>query len=123
MNAFRPPPLPGRRPEVAGVPESTLARAMARALDREHPPARMTAAQAADFLGFERDDLALLAREGLLRPLGRPGANAVKYYAAVEVAALWNDRTSLDRATQLLYERNRSKADAQRDRAGGSSLN
>ncbi len=95
---------------LAGMTEATMAQALLRALDREHPPARMTAAQAADFLGFEKDDLALLAREGLLQPLGRPGANAVKYYAAVEVAALWNDRERLDRATQLLYERNRAKA-------------
>ena len=95
-----------------GVPDGTMAQALLRALDREHPPARMTAAQAADFLGFEKDDLALLAREGLLPPLGRPGPNAVKYYAAVEVAALWQDRARLDRATQLLYERNRAKAGA-----------
>lgn len=101
---------------MPGVPEEVLARAMARALDREHPPARMTAAQAADFLGFEKDDLAVLAREALLVPLGGPGPNAVKYYAAVEVAALWHDRNRLDRATQLLYRRNRSKVEAQRER-------
>jgi hypothetical protein len=93
-----------------------------RALDREHPPARMTATQAADCLGFEKDDLALLAREGLLKPLGRPAANATKYYAATDVTGLWNDRKRLDRATDLLYERNRSKVELQRTRGlpGGS---
>jgi hypothetical protein len=116
MNLAKVHPMLGCVTDVQGVREGTIANAINRALDREHPPARMTAAQAADFLGFEKDDLALFAREELLRPLGRPVANATKYYAAVEVVAFWKDRERLDRATQLIYERNRSKVEAQRDR-------
>jgi hypothetical protein len=67
--------------------------------------------------GFEKDDLALLARAGLLAPLGNPTANAVKYYATVDVAAFSEDRDRLDQATAIIYSRNRSKFAAQQLRA------
>ena len=71
----------------------------------------------ADLLGFEKDDLALLARAGLLVPLGNPTANAVKYYATVDVAAFSEDRDRLDQATAIIYARNRSKFAAQQLRS------
>ena len=90
---------------------------MKRALDRERPPARLNGEQTADLLGFEKDDLALLARAGLLVPLGNPTTNAVKYYATVDVAALSEDRDRLDYATAIIYARNRSKVEAQKIRS------
>jgi hypothetical protein len=81
-----------------------------RRLDRECPPARIKAEVAADFLGFHTDDLAILARHEILVPLGNPAPNAVKYYATTDVAALSENRDLLDKATQLIYERNRQKA-------------
>lgn len=78
-------------------------------LDRERPPARIRAEVAADLLGFQPDDMAVLAKAGLLSPLGNPSANAIKYYATVEVAELSEDRNRLDKATELIYERNRQK--------------
>ena len=94
-----------------------IAEVMKRALDRERPPARVNGEQTADLLGFEKDDLALLARAGLLVPLGNPTANAVKYYATVDVAAFSEDRDRLDQATAIIYARNRSKVEAQKDRS------
>ena len=94
-----------------------IAEVMKRALDRERPPARLNADQTADLLGFEKDDLALLARAGLLVPLGNPTANAVKYYSTVDVAAFSEDRDRLDQATAIIYARNRSKFAAQQLRA------
>ena len=90
---------------------------MKRALDRERPPARLNGEQTADLLGFEKDDLALLARAGLLVPLGNPTANAVKYYATVDVAAFSEDRDRLDQATAIIYARNRSKFESQKIRS------
>jgi len=113
-------PMLARLGQISGVQEAAIVGAMNRALDREYPPARMTALQASDLLGFERDDLALLAREGLLKPLGKPGANAVKYYAALDVLELAKDRRRLDRATEAVYERNRSKVEAQRSKSSDS---
>ena len=94
-----------------------IAEVMKRALDRERPPARLNGEQTADLLGFEKDDLALLARAGLLVPLGNPTANAVKYYATVDVAAFSEDRDRLDHATAIIYARNRSKFEAQKIRS------
>ncbi len=94
-----------------------IAEVMKRALDRERPPARLNSEQTADLLGFEKDDLALLARAGLLAPLGNPTANAVKYYATVDVAAFSEDRDRLDQATAIIYARNRSKIEAQKVRS------
>ena len=94
-----------------------IAEVMKRALDRERPPARLNGEQTADLLGFEKDDLALLARARLLVPLGNPTANAVKYYATVDVAAFSEDRDRLDQATAIIYARNRSKFAAQQLRS------
>ena len=94
-----------------------VAEVMKRALDRERPPARLNADQSADLLGFEKDDLSLLARAVLLVPLGNPTANAVKYYATVDVAAFSEDRDRLDQATAIIYARNRSKVEAQKVRS------
>ena len=104
---------------ISGTSMTTdrIAEVMKRALDRERPPARLNADQTADLLGFEKDDLALLARAGLLAPLGNPTANAVKYYATVDVAAFSEDRDRLDQATAIIYARNRSKFAAQQLRS------
>ena len=109
---------PGDKP-MTGTFMTTdrIAEVMKRALDRDRPPARLNGEQTADLLGFEKDDLALLARAGLLVPLGNPTANAVKYYATVDVAAFSEDRDRLDQATAIIYARNRSKFAAQRLRS------
>ena len=109
---------PGDKP-MTGTFMTTdrIAEVMKRALDRERPPARLNADQTADLLGFEKDNLALLTRAGLLVPLGNPTANAVKYYATVDVAAFSEDRDRLDQATAIIYARNRSKFEAQKIRS------
>ena len=109
---------PGDKPTTGTfMTTDRIAEVMKRALDRERPPARLNGEQTADLLGFEKDDLALLARAGLLVPLGNPTANAVKYYATVDVAAFSEDRDRLDQATAIIYARNRSKFAAQRLRS------
>ncbi len=64
-------------------------------------------------LGFQPDDMAVLARHGIIVPLGNPAPNAVKYYATIDIGALSEDRDRLDKATDLIYERNRQKTEAQ----------
>ena len=109
---------PGDKPMTGTfLTTDRIAEVMKRALDRERPPARLNGEQTADLLGFEKDDLALLARAGLLVPLGNPTANAVKYYATVDVAAFSEDRDRLDQATAIIYARNRSKFAAQQLRS------
>ena len=85
-----------------------------RFLNRAHPPARLSAAYAAEILGFHEDDMAILVREKLLSPLGNPSHNSVKYFALVDVAALGGNVDRLSMATEAIYQRNRAKSKAEK---------
>jgi hypothetical protein len=65
-------------------------------------PARLLAAQVAKLLNCTPEDVAILVSAGKLRPLGRPNANAVKFFSAVELMALLADREWLDEATKTI---------------------
>jgi hypothetical protein len=86
-----------------------------RFLNRAHPPARLSATDAAEILGFHEDDMAVLVREKLLSPLGNPSHNSVKYFALVEVIALGSDVDRLSMATEAIYQRNRCKTKAEKN--------
>ena len=77
------------------------------------PPARMDAQETAWYLGFATHDIPILIRAGPLKPLGRPGSNAVKYFAAATLAHLREDTQWLARASDALIrywqEKNASK--------------
>jgi hypothetical protein len=66
------------------------------------PPARMDAQEAAWYLGFAAHDIPVLVRTGLLKPLGHPPANAVKYFATVTLAQLRDDAQWLSRASDTI---------------------
>jgi hypothetical protein len=65
-------------------------------------PARLDVAQAAALLNFGEHDIRFLAGNGLLPPLGKPAANAPKFFAAAEVAALAENRDWLEKATKAI---------------------
>ena len=92
-----------------------VARQNDRFLNRAHPPARLSATDAAEILGFHEDDMSILVREKLLSPLGNPSHNSVKYFALVDVAALGNNVDCLSMATAAIYQRNRCKAKAKKN--------
>lgn len=65
----------------------------------------LTAAQTAALLdGGGEHNIPVLVREGLLKPLGNPPANAVKYFATVEVLELAADTKQLSRIRDVIYE-------------------
>ena len=72
-------------------------------------PARLTAAQTAAKLGFEGHDISCLVAAKLLKPLGKPAPNCVKYFAAVDVFARFNDVAWLEKATEKIYGHWREK--------------
>ena len=86
-----------------------------RFLNRAHPPARLSATDAAEILGFHEDDMSILGREKLLSPLGNPSHNSVKYFALVDVAALGGNVERLSMATEAIYQRNRCKTKMERN--------
>lgn len=56
----------------------------------------------AKLLNCTPEDVTVLVSAGKLRRLGRPNANAVKFFGAVELIALLADREGLDEATKTI---------------------
>ena len=73
-------------------------------------PARLKAEEVSVLLGCSQDDLRILARAGVLRPLGGSiPPNVVKYYAAIDIEALMSDRSFLEKMTRALLKSHRAK--------------
>ena len=77
------------------------------------PPARLTAEQVGWVLNFSDHDIPVLVAARLLKPLGNPPPNGVKFFAEVEIRELAGDRTWLARATNAIhqhwYNKNRNR--------------
>jgi hypothetical protein len=65
-------------------------------------PARLDTNQTAFLLGFQHHDIPILIKEGLLKPLGKPKANAPKWFAMTKVLALGQDEEWLSKATDKI---------------------
>jgi hypothetical protein len=65
-------------------------------------PARLTAEQAAWVLNCQPHDVPVLVVARLLKPLGNPQPNSVKYFASIEVLELAKDRTWLAKVTNAV---------------------
>ena len=100
---------------VAAQQLEIVAKQQNRFLNRAHPPARLSATDAAEILGFHEDDMSILVREKLLSPLGSPSHNSVKYFALVDVAALGGNVERLSMATEAIYQRNRGKTKTEKN--------
>ena len=73
-------------------------------------PAMLTAAQTAALLdGGGEHNIPVLVRKGLLEPLGNPPANAVKYFATVEVLELAANIKRLGRIEMLSMSTGRAR--------------
>lgn len=67
-------------------------------------PARLTAEEAAWYLGFSPHEIPILIAKGLLKPLGRPPANGAKYFAGATLEELRRDVKWLARASDTIVE-------------------
>jgi hypothetical protein len=67
-------------------------------------PARLTAEQAAWVLNCQPHDMPILVGARLLKPLGNPPPNSVKFFAASELLELVKDRTWLAKVTNALNQ-------------------
>ena len=68
------------------------------------PPARLTAEELAWVLNITPKGVQILVSHGLLKPLGSPESNSVKFFATVEVIKLIVDERWLSRITDTLYD-------------------
>lgn len=67
-------------------------------------PARLTAEQTAWVLNCQVHDVPILVAARLLKPLGNPPPNSVKFFATREVLELAEDRSWLARMTNALNQ-------------------
>jgi hypothetical protein len=68
------------------------------------PPARLTVEQAAWVLGCQPHDVPILVSTRLLKPLGNPPQNGVKFFSTAEVAEMAKDRAWLAKMTQAISQ-------------------
>jgi hypothetical protein len=80
-----------------------------RFLDRKSHPARLTMEETAWALGFSAHEIPVLIAKGLMKPLGHPAPNTMKWFAADTVEELRHDVKWLNRATDTMMEYWRDK--------------
>ncbi len=78
-------------------------------LNLRNLPGRLTAEEAAWFLGFQRHAISILISAGLLKPLGQPASNAEKYFATTTLWELKQDTNWLFRASKEIMQHWRIK--------------
>ncbi len=71
-------------------------------LDYVRLPARLDSQQTAQLLGFAPHDIPILLRTKLLSALGKPAANAPKFFASAEIEKLSQDNAWLGKATRTI---------------------
>ena len=67
-------------------------------------PARLTAEQAAWVLNCQVHDIPALVAAKLLKPLGNPPANGIKFFATAELLEAAQDRQWLVRLSATIYQ-------------------
>jgi hypothetical protein len=67
-------------------------------------PARLTAEQAAWIINCQPHDVPVLVAARLLKPLGNPAANGIKFFAASELLELAQDRAWLVKVTNAINQ-------------------
>ena len=86
-------------------------------------PARLTAEQVAWVLNCQAHDVPVLVAARLLKPLGNPPPNRVKFYATADVLELAQDRAWLSKLTNAVNQHwQKKKAAKTQCRAQGQDL-
>ena len=84
-------------------------------------PARLTAEQAAWVLNCQPHDIPALVSSRLLKPLGNPAANSVKFFATADLLESTKDRNWLVRVTSTINQHWHKKNAIKKDRLTVSS--
>jgi hypothetical protein len=81
------------------------------------PPCRLTVEQVAWVLGCQPHDIPILIGAKLLKPLGNPAPNAIKFFATAEVLEQAKDRSWLAKVTNTVNQAWKNKNARQKSRA------
>jgi hypothetical protein len=76
---------------------------MAKLLTLVRLPGRLNYEQTAPVLGFHPHEIPVLVKAKLLKPLGNPTPQSVKFFAASDVEKCSRDTDWLNKATKALY--------------------
>jgi hypothetical protein len=68
------------------------------------PPARLTSEQVAWVLNCQPHDIPVLIAAKLVKPLGNPPANGIKFFATAEVLEATKSRHWLTKVTATIYQ-------------------
>jgi hypothetical protein len=80
-------------------------------------PARLIVEQVACVLNCQAHDAPVLVSSKLLKPLGNPQPNSVKYFAALDVLELAKDRSWLSRVTNAVNQHWRNQNEKRKKRS------
>jgi hypothetical protein len=86
-------------------------------------PARLTAEQAARVLNCQPHDVPALVVARLLKPLGNPPPNGIKFFATADILELTKDRNWLVRVTSTINQHWHKKNAGKKNRLTISSPN
>ena len=86
-------------------------------------PARLTVEQVAWVLNCQAHDVPILITARLLKPLGNPPANGVKFFGTAEILELTKDPKWLGRVTVAINHHWRNQNARRKERASSDSGN
>jgi hypothetical protein len=86
-------------------------------------PARLTAEQTAWILNCQAHDVPILVSARLLKPLGNPQVNAVKFFATADVLDLARDRAWLVKVTNAVSHHWRGQNERRKGRSADMRQN
>ncbi len=78
-------------------------------------PARLTAEQTAWVLNCQPHDIPALMAAKLLKPLGNPAQNSIKFFATADLLELTKDRAWLARVSTTIYQHWQKKNSRQKE--------
>ena len=86
-------------------------------------PARLTADQVAWLLNCQSHDIAALVGARLLKPLGNPPANGIKFFATADVQEQIKDRSWLIKVTNTIVQHWQRQNERKKERSVNGSRN
>ena len=87
------------------------------------PPARLTVEQTAWALGCQVHDIPILVAARLIKPLGNPLPNGIKFFATMDVLELVKNRSWLVRMTNVILQHWQKQNARQKFRLSNGSEN
>jgi hypothetical protein len=86
-------------------------------------PARLTAEQTAWVLNCQLHDMPILVSARLLKPLGNPPPNGIKFFATTEIIELAKDQKWLARVTATINQHWHNQNARKKSRLNGDAQN